>query len=261
MARRPTRSAGSAPAGAPPPVRRAAAGPPARCPPAHPDPPASPPAIRRISIRGVFQKDRGSPHRSAPRCHSCSHEDDEGPFDDFRHPTRGRRTARPGTPARLRPAQHQLRRRQHLRQGHSNRPGHRWAGGAHVGQGFRRRSGHPDRGGSGGAAPGPAAVDDRRLPGGGARGRDGRRVRLLPARQGRCRALHRHRHARSGGRPARRPSAPRLRYRAGLLRRRRDADQRVLRRPGGLGALAPARLPARPGHRGGQGRPSAGDRL
>ena len=35
----------------------------------------------------------------------------------------------------------------------------------------------------------------------------------------------------------------------------------VLRRPGGVGALAPARVPARPGHRRDQGGQPAGDRL
>ena len=49
---------------------------------------------------------------------------------------------------------------------------------------------------------------------------------------------------------ARRPPAPGLGHRAGHRRRRRGADHGVLRRPGGVGALAPARLPARPGHRG-----------
>jgi rhamnose utilization protein RhaD (predicted bifunctional aldolase and dehydrogenase) len=41
-----------------------------------------------------------------------------------------------------------------------------------------------------------------------ARGRDGRGVRLLPARQGRGRAVDRHGDARAGGRRARGPSAP-----------------------------------------------------
>ena len=40
----------------------------------------------------------------------------------------------------------------------------------------------------------------RRVSGRRARGRDGRRVRLLPARQGRGGAVHRHRHARAGRR-------------------------------------------------------------
>ena len=39
-------------------------------------------------------------------------------------------------------------------------------------------------------------------------------------------------------------------------RRRRGADPGVLRRPGGLGAVAAARLPARAGHRRGQARPT-----
>jgi hypothetical protein len=59
---------------------------------------------------------------------------------------------------------------------------------------------------------------------------------------------------------ARRPPAPRLRHRARDRRRRRGADQGVLRRPGGLGAVAPARLPARPGHRRRQAGQPAGDR-
>ena len=103
--------------------------------------------------------------------------------------------------------------------------------------------------GPGGAAAGPAARAGRRLPGRRARGRDGRRVRLLPARPGRRGAVDRHRHARPGRRRARRPPAPGLRHRARHRRRRRGADQGVLRRPGGLGAVAAARLPARPGHR------------
>ena len=44
-------------------------------------------------------------------------------------------------------------------------------------------------------------------------------------------------------------------------RRRRGADQEDLRRQGGLGAVAPPRLPAGPRHRRDQGRQPAGDRL
>ena len=55
---------------------------------------------------------------------------------------------------------------------------------------------------------------------------------------------------------ARRPPAPRLRHRARDRRRRRGADPRVLRRPGGLGAVAAARLPARPRHRRDPARPT-----
>ncbi len=68
--------------------------------------------------------------------------------------------------------------------------------------------------------------------------------------------VHRHRDARARRRPARRPPAPRLRDRAGHGRRRRGADQGVLRRPGGVGRLAPARLPARSRHRRGEARPT-----
>ena len=61
--------------------------------------------------------------------------------------------------------------------------------------------------------------------------------------------------------PARRPPASRLRHRARDRRRRRGADQEDLRRQGGLGAVASARLPARPRHRGDQGGEPEGDRL
>ena len=63
--------------------------------------------------------------------------------------------------------------------------------------------------------------------------------------KGRRRAVDRHGDARPGRRAARRPPAPRLGHRAGHRGRRRGADPGVLRRPGGLGAVAPARLPAR----------------
>ena len=49
-----------------------------------------------------------------------------------------RRSRRPLEPAGRRPAQHQLRRREHLREGHRDRPRHRAAGGAGVGEGLRR---------------------------------------------------------------------------------------------------------------------------
>ena len=64
-----------------------------------------------------------------------------------------------------------------------------------------------------------------RLPGRGPRGRDGGGVRLLPARQGRRRAVDRHRDARAGRRPARGPPAPGLGDRAGHRGRRGEADR------------------------------------
>ena len=67
------------------------------------------------------------------------------PKDLERDEPRGQRPARPQQPARRGPAQHQLRRRQHLRQGHRDRPGHRAAGRAALGQGLRRRPRHADR--------------------------------------------------------------------------------------------------------------------
>ena len=160
-----------------------------------------------------------------------------------------------------RPEEHQLRRRQHLRQGHRGRPGHRRGRRAALGQGLRRRPRHADRVRPGRAAAGPDARADERLPGRGARGRDGRGLRLLPARQGRSRAVDRHRHARAGGRRARRPPAPRLRHRDRDGRRRGGADQGDLRRPGRLGAVAASGLPARPRHRRDQGGQPASGRL
>ena len=100
-----------------------------------------------------------------------------------------------------------------------------------------------------------------RVPGRGARGRDGGRVRLLPARQGRRRPVDRHGHARPGRRRPRRPPAPGLGHRAGHGRGRRSPDPAVLRRPGGVGAVAAPGLPARPGHRRDQGGQPAGHRL
>ncbi len=82
-------------------------------------------------------------------------------------------------------------------------------------------------------------------PGRRARGRDGRRVRLLPPRPRRRGAVDRHRDARARrGRP-RRPPPPGLGDRARDRRRRRGADPALLRRPGRVGRLAPAGLPAR----------------
>ena len=111
-----------------------------------------------------------------------------------------------------------------------------------MGQGLRRRPRHPDRGRPRGPAPRPPARARRRLSGRRARGRDGRRLRLLPPRPGRRRAVDRHRDARPRrGRP-RRPPPPGLGDRAGDGRRRRGADPALLRRPGGLGRLATARF-------------------
>ena len=59
-------------------------------------------------------------------------------------------------------------------------------------------------------------------------------------------------HALVDGR-ARRPPAPRLGHRDRHRRRRRAPHGRDLRREGRVGALAPAWLPARPGHRRDQG--------
>ena len=101
----------------------------------------------------------------------------------------------------------------------------------------------------------------RRLPRRRPRGRDGRRVRLHAARQGRCGAVDRHGHARARRRGARRPPAPRLGHRDRDGRRRRGAHGEDLRRQGRVGAVAPPGLPARPRHRRDQGAEPPGDRL
>ena len=189
---------------------------------------------------------------AAPRPDGTSHD---------AHPDAWPLLGRPVQPARRRPEEHQLRRRQHLRQGHRDRPGHRRGRRAALGQGLRRRPRHAHRVRPRRAAPRPDARARRRLPGRRARGRDGRGVRLLPARQGRRRPVDRHRDARPRRRGARRPPAPRLRHRDRDRRRRRGADQGDLRRPGRVGAVAAPRLPARPRHRRDQGGQPAGGRL
>ena len=139
----------------------------------------------------------------------------------------GRQLLARSQPAGSGSAQHELRRRQHVGQGHGDRPGDRNARRAAVGQGLRRRPRHADRGGTGGPAARPAAGARRRLPRRRARGRDGRRVRLLPSRPRRRGAVDRHRDARAGrGRP-RRPPAPGLGHRPRDGRGRRGADPRA----------------------------------
>ena len=111
--------------------------------------------------------------------------------------------------------------------GIGDRPGDRHAGRAAVGQGLRRRPRHADRGRPRRPAARPAARARRRLPGRRARGRDGRRVRLLPARPRRRGAVDRHGDARPRRRRPRRPPPPRLRDRVRDRRRRRGADPRA----------------------------------
>ena len=73
-------------------------------------------------------------------------------------------------------------------------------------------------------------------------------------------AVDRHGDARPRRGTARRPPPPRRRHRPGHRGRRRGADQGVLRRPRRVGAVAPARLPARPRHRRGPALAPAGHR-
>ena len=104
-------------------------------------------------------------------------------------------------------------------------------------------------GGSRRVAPRPAPRSGRRLPRRGARGRDGRRLRLLPPRQGRRRTVDRHRDARARRRHPRRPPPSRQRHRHRHGHRRRAADEGDLRRPRRVGAVAAPRVPARSRHR------------
>ena len=83
-------------------------------------------------------------------------------------------------------------------------------GRAAVGQGLRRRPRHADRGRPGRPPARSPPLARRRLSGRRARGRDGRRVRLLPPRPRRCRAVDRHRDARPRRRRPRRPPPSRL---------------------------------------------------
>ena len=105
-------------------------------------------------------------------------------------------------------------------------------------------------------------VAGRRLPGRGPRGRDGRRVRLLPARQGRRGTVDRHRDA-FAGRRARTSTTctPTPGSRWPPPRTGEELTRQVLRRPGGVGAVAAPRFPARAGYLRDQAGESAGDRL
>ena len=98
------------------------------------------------------------------------------------------------------------------------------------------------------------------LPGRRARGRDGRRIRLLSPRPGRCRAVDRHRDARPDRRRPRGPPPSGLGHRPRDGGRRPGADPALLRRSGGLGRLAPPWVPARPRHRRDPTGPAGGDR-
>ena len=165
-------------------------------------------------------------------------------------------------PARRRSAQHQLRGRQHLRQGHRHRPRHRPRRRADVGQGLRRRPRHPHRGRPRRAPAGPAARA---------------RPTSTRASSARTRWSPRSTTACTARAAPRRPSTPpctawstpphvdHLHPDSGIalacaadgeaLTEECFGDQR------GLGALAPPRLPARPGHRRRQGGQPAGHRL
>ena len=196
-------------------------------PPQPPDEPGFAASIDRIAARlaalpRIHPRARAPPsptRRRSPHSH-------DSPKDRSHDEPGRRRPDRAVEPPRRRPEEHELRRRQHVRQGHRDRPRHRRAGRAAVGQGLRRRPRHPHRVGPRGAAPRPHARARRRLPRRRPRGRDGRRVRLLPARQGRRGAVDRHRDARPRRCRARRPPASRLGHRDRDRRRTARSSRR-----------------------------------
>ena len=118
-----------------------------------------------------------------------------------------------------------------------------------MGEGIWRRSRHADREGARRIAAGQDAVAGRRLPRRGARRRDGRRVRLLPAWPWRRSTIDRHRDARPCRRRTRRSPPSRFRDRAGHRGRWRGTDQADLRRSRRVDSLASARFSAGTRHR------------
>ena len=98
--------------------------------------PADP--MRAYLASGYQESDRGRPRRRRAGRMELIVTNQTTP-----RPCRAHRAVQP---PRRRPAQHQLRRGQHLRQGRGDRPGHRAADRAPVGQGLRRRPRHPDGG-------------------------------------------------------------------------------------------------------------------
>ena len=177
------------------------------------------------------------------------------------NPTR-RRAGRPVQPARRRPQEHQLRRRQHLRQGHRDRPGHRASRSSCCGS----RAPGGDLGTLTEAGLAVLRLDRMRA-----------LVDVYPGveREDEMVAAFDYcLHGKGGAAPsidtamhglvdaaARRPPAPRLRHRDRDRRRRRGADQGDLRRQGRVGAVAPARASSSastsPRSRRGTRRPSA----
>ena len=144
-------------------------------------------------------------------------------------------------PAGRRPRRLELRRRQHLGQGHGRRPHGRRALGD-VGQGLGQRSRDDGPAGlhraapAGGAAADRARRDERRG--------DGRPPRALPARSRHAAPVDRDAAARVRAGGARPPHAPRRHQHPRRLGRRRAARARVLRRLGGLDPVHPPRLHA-----------------
>ena len=163
-----------------------------------------------------------------------------------RHDSAWRRAPRALEPPRVRPAQHELRRREHLGQGNGIDP----VTGAPVDLLWVKGSGG-DLGTLTEAGLAVLRLDRLRAlvdvyPGRRPRGRDGRCLRLLPPRSGWRGAVDRHRDARSRRRPACRPPPPRFGDRARDRSRRRGPDASMFRRPCGLGRLAPSGLPIGP---------------
>ncbi len=212
------------------------------------------PTRSRPTTAPATREDRRRARRRHPgqlgQLAGTSKPDAEADEHGFPGRTRDRRADRAQQPARRRPAEHQLRRRQHLGQGHRHRPGHRRSRSSCCGSRAPAATWAPSP---------PAGLAVLRLD----------RLRALaavypgPEREDEMVAAFDFcLHGKGGAAPSidtamhglvEAPHVDHLHPDAGIaLATAADgeaADQRLLRRPGGLGAVAAARLPARPGHR------------
>ena len=161
-------------------------------------------------------------------------------------PRRARPAALPLQPPRRRPARHQFRRRQHLRQSRRQGPADRRRRRGAVGQGLRRRSRLDEARRLRHPLSRQAARVGARLSRARARGRDGRAVRPLHLQPQPARGLDRHAAARLRAGQARRPRPRRRRHRHRRFGERRGADPAGLRRQARLPAVAAAGLRSRP---------------
>ena len=173
-----------------------------------------------------------------------------------------RRADRPVESPRRRPEEHELRGRQHVREGHRDRPGHRRARRAAVGEGLGRRPRHADRvRASRCCASTGCARSSTSTRASTARTRWSprsttactARAARLPRSTPRCTA---------SSMP--RTSTTCIPTRASRSRPSKDGaklTKKAFGEQGGVGAVAPPRLPARTRHRRDQGEEPRGDRL